>query len=93
MNEPGSTKANGKEPETCLGQVFNFKLDCFNHVRVLIYADTHPHLQLKTRPSISPISLSLSINEPNRLVRLLLQNIKRNNPKMCCHLFAVKHSH
>jgi hypothetical protein len=25
----GSTKANGKEPKSCLGQVFNFKLGCF----------------------------------------------------------------
>ncbi len=25
----GRAKANGREPESCLGQVFNFKLDCF----------------------------------------------------------------
>jgi hypothetical protein len=25
----GSTKANGREPKSCLGQVFSFKLGCF----------------------------------------------------------------
>jgi hypothetical protein len=25
----GSAKANGREPITCLGRVFNYKLDCF----------------------------------------------------------------
>ncbi len=25
----GSAKANGREPKSCLGQVFNFKLCCF----------------------------------------------------------------
>ena len=25
----GSTKANGREPKSCLGRVFNFKLGCF----------------------------------------------------------------
>ncbi len=27
-----STKANGREPKTCLGRVFNYKLDCFEDV-------------------------------------------------------------
>jgi hypothetical protein len=26
---PGSTKANRREPKTCLGQVVNYKLGCF----------------------------------------------------------------
>jgi len=25
----GSLKANGREPESCFGRVFNFKLGCF----------------------------------------------------------------
>jgi hypothetical protein len=25
----GNTKANGREPKSCLGRVFNFKLGCF----------------------------------------------------------------
>ncbi len=32
----GSAKANGKEPKTGMGRVFNFKLGCFDDVRVLI---------------------------------------------------------
>ena len=30
--EQGSTKANGREHKSCLGQVSNFKLGCFSHV-------------------------------------------------------------
>jgi hypothetical protein len=26
---PGSSKANGREPKSCLGRVFNFKSGCF----------------------------------------------------------------
>jgi hypothetical protein len=37
-------EANGSEPKTGLGQLFNFKLGCFDDVRVLIYADRCPHL-------------------------------------------------
>jgi hypothetical protein len=59
----GSAKANGREPKTGLDRVFNFKVGCFDDVRVLIYADVHPHLQLKTRPRFSPVSLSLSMAE------------------------------
>jgi hypothetical protein len=29
MNKLGSPKANGREPKSCLGRVFNFKLDSF----------------------------------------------------------------
>jgi hypothetical protein len=39
----GCTKANGREPKTGLGRVFNFKLGCFDDVRVFIYADADPH--------------------------------------------------
>ena len=28
----GSAKASGREPKTCLGQVFNYKLGCFEDV-------------------------------------------------------------
>ncbi len=34
---PGSAKANRREPKTCLGQVFNYKLGCFDDVHILIY--------------------------------------------------------
>ncbi len=52
----GSAKANRREPKTCLGRVFNYKLDCFNDVHVLIYVDAHPHFYLKTQPRFSPVS-------------------------------------
>jgi hypothetical protein len=42
--EPGSTKANGRVTKTCLSQVFNYKLGCFDDVHVLIYVDMRPHL-------------------------------------------------
>jgi hypothetical protein len=41
---PGSTKADRREPKTCLGQVFSYKLGCFDDVHLLIYVDAHPHL-------------------------------------------------
>jgi len=28
--EPGSAISNGREPKSCLGRVFNFKLGCFD---------------------------------------------------------------
>ncbi len=59
----GSAKANGREPETCLGRVFNYKLGCFNDVHVLIYVYACPYLQLKTRPRLSPVSYSLSMRQ------------------------------
>ncbi len=54
--KPGSVKANGREPTTCLGRVFNYKLGCFESVHAFIYVDTHPRLELKTRPGFSPVS-------------------------------------
>ncbi len=40
----GSAKANGRYPKTCLGQVFNYKLVCFNDGHVFFYVDARPHL-------------------------------------------------
>jgi hypothetical protein len=45
-------KANGREPKSCLGRVFNFKLGLI-HARL--------SLELKTRPRFRPVSLSLSM--------------------------------
>ncbi len=53
---PGSAKANRREPKTCLGRVFSYKLGCFNNVHVFIHVDVRPHLWLKTRPRFSPVS-------------------------------------
>jgi len=41
---PGRTKANGREPKTCLGRVFNYKLGCYDDVHLLIYVDARPCL-------------------------------------------------
>ncbi len=40
----GSVKANGREPKTCLSQVFNYKLGCFDDMLALIYVNACPHL-------------------------------------------------
>ncbi len=50
----GSAKANGREPETCLGRIFNYKLGCFDDEQVLIYLDARPYLMLKTQSRFSP---------------------------------------
>jgi hypothetical protein len=65
MDRLGSIKANGREPKTGFGRVFNSKLGCFDDVRVLVYADACPHLLLKTRSRFSPVSLSLSMDRHN----------------------------
>ncbi len=40
----GSAKANGREPKTGLGRVFNYKLGCYDDVHVIIYTDAHSYL-------------------------------------------------
>ncbi len=40
----GSAEANGREPKTCLGRVFNYKVGHFADVHVFIYVDARPHL-------------------------------------------------
>jgi hypothetical protein len=57
----GSAKANGREPKSCLGRVFNFKLDCFVVYNCMAYIQVLPSLQWKTRPRFRPVSLSLSM--------------------------------
>jgi hypothetical protein len=48
----GSAKANGREPKTGLGRVFNFKFGCFDDEYLLIYKDARPHPELKTWPRL-----------------------------------------
>jgi len=50
----GSMKANGREPKSCLGQVFNFKLSC----SIAAKNHTQPFLELKTWPRFSPVNWS-----------------------------------
>jgi len=40
----GSAKANGREPKTGLGRVFNFKSGCFADEYLLIYMNACPQL-------------------------------------------------
>ncbi len=40
----GSAKANGREPKTGLGRVFNYMLGCYDDVHVIMYTDAHPYL-------------------------------------------------
>ncbi len=47
----GSLKANGREPKSCLGRVFNFKLGHFASKQHKCMAHMQPLLELKTRPS------------------------------------------
>ncbi len=46
----------GREPKNCLGRVFNFKLGCFVDKDVPKLVGEWPHLELKTRPRILPVS-------------------------------------
>jgi hypothetical protein len=54
----GSAKAIGREPKTCLGRAFNYKLAeaVLKMCMKLIYVDARTHLYLKTRPRFCPIS-------------------------------------
>ncbi len=53
---PGSTISNGREPRSCLGRVFNFKLCLFALLQNKSTAHVQPLLELKTRPRLSPVS-------------------------------------
>ncbi len=57
----GSAKANGREPKSCLGRVFNFKLDCLASQQNKCMADMQSLLELKTRPRFCPVNWILSM--------------------------------
>ncbi len=61
-----------------MGRIFNFKLGCFDDVCVLIYADAHPHLYLKTWPRFSPVSLSLSMERHRETIKEEEIKIEKN---------------
>ncbi len=44
----GRAKANGREPKSCLGQIFNFKLGHFVIHAIARHVQACPSLQLKT---------------------------------------------
>ena len=62
--KPGSVKANGKEPKSFLGQVFNFKLGCFVMYTIVWPIQARQSLEFKTQPMFCPVSSSLSMLKP-----------------------------
>ncbi len=66
-----SAEANGKEPESCLDKVFNFKLGCFDISVVAWHTQERPRLELKTQPRFCPVSLSLPMLFVFKIIRLL----------------------
>jgi hypothetical protein len=75
MAASGSAKANGRdrEPITCLGQVFKYKLSCFDDVRAFIYVNPHPHLELLLLPVDTPCFVYKSLETVSFLARFNLQ--------------------
>jgi hypothetical protein len=62
-SKPGSTKAYRREPRSCMGWVFNFKLGCLCMSAIAWHIQAPPHLKLKTRPRFCNVSLSLSMSK------------------------------
>ncbi len=58
MHWCGKFMSNGREPESCLGWVFNFKLGCFNLQQRKCTACTRPYLKLKNQARFCPVSWS-----------------------------------
>ncbi len=56
-------KAIGREPKSCLGRVFNFKLVRFVMFSIAWPLQARQSLELKTRPRFCPAGLSLSMNK------------------------------
>ncbi len=68
ITKPGSTKANGREPKTCLARVFNNKLGCFKmcmYLSMLMHAHIYswklgPSLVLLARLSVTTFSITIN---------------------------------
>jgi hypothetical protein len=58
---PGSAIYNRREPKSCLGQVFNSKLDSISILCSKCMLHMQPLLELKTQRRDHPVSLSLSM--------------------------------
>jgi hypothetical protein len=56
---PAAAEAAEREPKSCLGPVFYFKLGCFVTCAVLWHIQVRLSLELKTRPRFCPLSSSL----------------------------------
>jgi hypothetical protein len=64
LQKLGSVKANGREPKSCLGQVFIFKLGCLDMCTIALPIQVQPNLEWRTQPKFCPVSLSLSMQKP-----------------------------
>jgi hypothetical protein len=53
---PGSTITNRREPRSCLGRVFNSKLDCIATLGSKCMVCMQPLLKLKTQPKARPVN-------------------------------------
>jgi len=56
-----SAITNGREPRSCLAQIFNSKLGCIATVSSKCMVCMQPLLKLKTWPSAHPVSYGLSM--------------------------------
>jgi len=53
---PGSAKANGREPKSCFGLVFSFKLGCFVMCTIVWPNQVQLSLEWKTRLKFCPVN-------------------------------------
>ncbi len=72
---PGSAIYNGREAKSCLGRVFRSKLGRIARLLSKCMACVQNLLELKTRPRVCPVSLSLSIKIKKKMF-LTLQVVK-----------------
>ncbi len=52
----GSAISIGREPDSCLGRVFNFKLDSFASNQHKYTLFVQPFIELKNRPRVRPVN-------------------------------------
>jgi len=81
---PGSAITNGREPGSCLGRVFNFKLGSFVSKKYNSKARTQPLLKLKTQPRFCPVSSSLSMTLRNLSTATMHKLADRNETWAKC---------
>jgi hypothetical protein len=73
-----SAISNGREPRSCLGRIFNFKLGCTALLHNFM-ARIQPLLELKTRPRFCPVSLSSSMSCHSAVTHLVGTIFVRHN--------------
>ena len=78
--------SNGREPKSCLGQVFNFKLGCFVMCTIAWSTQAQPSLMLKTQPRFCPVSLTLSMQLAINITKVI-KLLKVQYSEVCRYLF------